>query len=267
MAAPDTSQKPTQSVTWDQTVTDLITNHLNTHFSSTLAKETDIVNIVRALMFLESSGRGDAAGPSLPLASSSIARDYWNSPTIVSARQSANQIQLANIQQGLRAWGLMQVGGWNLIRGATAGGKTEIEVSRPDLASQLMLNPGDSLSAVYGNPAEASRQILAGLVMLESKYKRVTGSGIEWKIGRFTFNSRISGSVAAYLGLGAKDVVTGITPQQYANSIVYGDAYKRANGKESPFKQSASNPSAQRTRNGPSVTTGGSGRNKVPVGC
>lgn len=261
-----TSSQSSASTGFKQALRQVISETINSYFSGTLGQEPDIVNIVMALCYRESSFRPNQPGPVLPLADSSIARDYWNSPVIVAARQNATPQQLANINEGLRAWGVMQVGGWNVVRGASkaGGGKTEIEKARPDLAGQLMVGPGESIRAKYDGETNLRTQVQAGLVMLESKWKQVKGSGISWKIGNFTFNSRISGAVAAYLGLGARDVVTGLTPQAYANSIVYGQAYQIANNGASPTGyQSASNAPAG---SGPAVTAA-SGNNQVPAGC
>ena len=250
-----------------QSLRQTIDSTIKSNFAGTLGSEKDIVNIVMALCQRESSMRADAAGISLPLAKSYIARDYWNSPAITSALKAAGPQEYSNISEGLRAWGVMQVGGWNLVRGASQNGKTEIEVARPDLASQLLVKPADSISAKYNGEANVQNQVLAGLVMLESKYKAVKGSGISWKIGNFTFNSRITGAVAAYLGLGAKDVVTGITPQQYANSIVYGQSYQLANNGAAPSgNRYVTNANVAASQAGPAVTVA-SGNNQTPVGC
>jgi hypothetical protein len=257
------------SVSFKQTLRQIVTNSINTNFLATLGKEADIVNIVMSLMYLESSMRPTAIGKSIPIAVSSSARDYWNSSAVSCLRPTATQQQLANLQEGLQAWGLMQCMGWNLVRGASiaGGGKQVIESARPDLAAALCVNPGESIRAKYYGEPNIGNQIMVGLIILESKYKAVKGSGNTFTIGKLTFSSKISAAVAAYLGLGPKDVVTGITPQQYSNSICYGSAYKAANSAAAPSGSgSQSNPSAQQTASGP-VTTPASGQNQVPPGC
>lgn len=266
--ASSASSKPSSSTSWQQVVRQYIDELIKEYFSGTLGKVNDITNIVMALIYKESTFRPNTPGPTLSLTNSSIARDYWNSPAITSARGKApyGSQQAANINEGLRAWGLMQCGGWNLVRGASkaGGGKTEIEKARPDLAPQLMVGPGESIQAKIDGEQNARLQILAGLIMLESKWKQTHGSGLNWKIGRLTFNSQISGAVAGYLGLGRVDTKTGITPQAYSNSIVYGSAYKVANnGASSVGYQSASNNSSQKV----AVATEASGKTQVTAGC
>lgn len=264
-----TSSQPTSSVSFKQSLRQIITNSISTYFSATLGREADIVNIVMSLIYLESSFRVTAIGKSIPIAVSSSARDYWNSSAVSCARATASAQQLANLQEGLQAWGLMQCMGWNLVRGGSIAGrgKQVIEAVRPDLAARLCVNPGESIRAKYYGEAGLENQILAGLVILESKYKAVKGSGTNFTIGVLSFSAKMPAAVAAYLGLGTKDVVTGITPQQYSNSICYGKAYQTANNGSAPAgNQAAANPSAQETKSGP-VITAASGNNQAPKGC
>jgi|HigsolmetaAR204D_1030405.scaffolds.fasta_scaffold11697_2 hypothetical protein len=264
-----TSSRQTASVAFKQSLRQIIDNCIRTYFSGTLGREPDIVNIVMSLIYLESSFRPDAIGPAIPLSASSSARDYWNSSAIASILKSATPQQRANIEQGLRAWGLMQCMGWNVVRGASkaGGGKQEIERHRPDLAPRLTVAPGESIEAKYYGEANVENQILAGLVILESKYKAVRPSGNGFRIGRLTFSTKMPAAVAAYLGLGARDVRTGITPEQYANSICYGRAYEIANNGASPTGYvPTANPTPSQSTKGPSRTAA-SGHNQVTVGC
>jgi hypothetical protein len=250
-----------------QSIRAVITSTINANFANTLGTVTDIVNIVMALCYTESSlNPNGAPGPNVGI-TQNIGKDYWTSTVIVAARATANPQQLANIGQGLNAWGLMQCGGWNLVKGASkaGAGRTEIEVSRPDLAPQLMVNAGESLSAKFHGDATVSNQILAGLVMLESKFKRVRGSGSAFQIGRFNFGLKIAAAVAGYIGLGSHDSL-GTTPQAYSNKIVYGSSYTAANGPGSASKAAANNPNAVQTAGGP-VTVGSPSTNLTPVGC
>jgi hypothetical protein len=243
----------------------MIASLLAQNFANTLNREPDIVNIVMALIFKESFFNVAAAGPVLSSTNSSTARAYQGYSAIKAALAGASPQVTANINQGLRAWGMMQCMGLNVVRGAGPAGKCEIEVARPDLAGQLLVNPGDSISAKYQGQANINNQLLAGLVILESKYKIVKGSGNACTVGKMTFGSKIAATVAAYLGLGSHDTATGITPQSYSDSICYGSAYQTANGSSSGYTHST-NPTPQQAQAGPPITKA-SGNNQVPTGC
>lgn len=263
-----TVQRTSTDVGFKQSLRQILDNLINAYFSSTLGREPDIVNIVMSLIFLESSFKPEAVGKPIPLSKSYVARDYANSSPILSLRPSASQAQLSNIDEGLRAWGLMQCMGWNVVRGASkAAGRQEIERNRPDLAGRLTVAPGESIRAKYYGHANIENQLLAGLVILESKYKAVRTTPTGFAIGSLTFASKMPAAIAAYLGLGARDVVTGITPQQYANSICYGRSYQIANNGASPTGYTPrSNPSAVQVAQGPVITVA-SNNTKNTVGC
>lgn len=117
----------------------------------------------------------------------------------------------------------MQVVGWNFVRGASSTGQCEIERLRPDLASILVLNPGVDLIAAYIGEANLNKALLAGLVVLEGKYKAAQANGEGFSLNgdpyKRIFTSKIAAAVAAYLGLGKSDAL-GTTPETYARSIV-----------------------------------------------
>jgi hypothetical protein len=157
--------------------------------------------------------------------------------------------------------GLTQVMGWNIIRGASKSGKCLIESARPDLAGRLCVSPGDSVAAKLKGSANIENSILAGLVVLESKYKTGYAKNGYWavKIGNQerVFPSRISAAVSMYLGMGLKDAA-GTTPTSYAQEIIGGIAYSKANGSVSPAIGKSRPQTAIAAANGP-TTVGGKG--------
>jgi hypothetical protein len=215
------------SVTTKQNILTVVQQQLPQYFASTLNQVPDIVNIFMGLCYQEGALNPNIQ-PGYPQTSKvntpgTVAYDYWQSTPIIAARAQVNPTILANVTDGLRAWGLTQVGGWNVVRGASkANGKTIIESSRPDLAGQLMVNPGDSIRAKYNGAANLNNMILAGLVILENKYTSfVKGSGTRWTAGNLTFNSRIAAAVAAYYGT---SMSANPTPYAYSASVMTGGA-------------------------------------------
>lgn len=244
-----------------QDIRQRLVDNIQLNFSATIGKEKDIVNIMMALIQLESSFRPDAAHLTCEPSISSGARDYWNSSVIQKKLVGADAVTFNNLRQGLRAWGLMASMGWNQVKGASGSGKCEIELQRPDLAPSLIVLPGDSISAKFDGVANIDNQLTVGLIMFESKYTKVAPR----LVASGKYSDKLTAAVSAYLGLGARDVRTGITPEAYASSIIRGQAYKIANGFDSPGAViTASTPT--QTVSGP-VTTAASGQNQVPPGC
>ena len=245
----------------------MIDQCIGENFAKTLGPQNDITNIVLSLMLLESHWRTDAVGPVVSTTISSGARDYYNSQVVQNVVNNGSTAQKINLYDGIRAQGLMQVMGWNVIKGASKkNGKCVIETVRPDLVSLLCVNPGDSVSAVYLGDANIHRAITAGLAILESKWLYCKKTADGWQIGNFVFPLRISASVAGYLGLGAKDVVTKLTPQAYAASIVGGDSYQVANGASAPVIRDSNVQYASTSAAGP-VQTSASGTAGAVAGC
>lgn len=253
------------SSTIKQQVRTTITNLLSQYFSSTLNRETDIVNIVMAMVQQESSFNPSTPGPVISTSVSSGARDYWNSQPIQNLLVTGTPTQRSLASEGLRAWGLLQSMGWNHIQGASQkNGKTEIESSRPDLVGQLVFPPGTDLQEKFYGQASMSNQLLAGLVMLESKYKHITQTSKGWHYGSSSqyFNSKLAASIGAYLGLGGYDRATGMTPNQYVANIVYGSKYKLANN--SSTAGVSTNTTTVNTNQPVNIA---SGDNQYPPGC
>lgn len=247
-----------------QSIRVIVKNTLESYFKDTLAKETDIENIVMALILTESSFNVEAIGPSIPVSKSSSARDYFNSGAVSNVYNKGNAQQMSNIEQGLRAWGLMQVMGWNFIKGGSivGGGKTELQKARPDL-TQLLLNPGENIASKYLGEQNISNQILAGLAILESKWKAAKKVSGGWQIGKLIYADRMSCAVRGYIGLGDQDLGNGSSPATYVANIMYGNNYKSANGPSAVYVASKS---ADQTKSGPPITVA-SGANATLPGC
>lgn len=221
-------------------VKDIIGKLVSQHFSATLGREFDIINIVNALVYYESQHNVNAIGKPVSTGYRTGGSAYFNSSAVVSilSNSTTTPEQRANLNYGITAIGLMQVMGWNFVRGAAPSGQCELERLRPDIAGPLLVNPGeDILSKILGE-ANMEKAILAGLIMLEGKYRATNqygkGFGVQGDQYRRTFITRLQGAVAAYLGLGVADR-NGTTPEKYTNEIVGGATYAKANGKGSLY--------------------------------
>ena len=259
--APVAVTAPVQSNSIKQVCRTTITNLLSQYFANTLGKETDIVNLVMAMIQYESHFDVTARGPSLNTLTSSGARDYYNSNAVQNILVKGIFQQKTNLQQGLNAWGLMQTMGWNQVKGASlATGKCLIESARPDLVGILCVNPGESLQTMYSGSSTIQNQILAGLAVLESKYKSVKQSGNQYSIGPFTYNSKMECSIQGYIGLSLTDKGNGSSTAAYVSSICYGAAYTLANGSSGITAPNGST-------KGTGAITVASGDNQHPPGC
>lgn len=239
---------------------------VETHFASTLGRETDIVNVFSALICFESRYNVNAVGKSVSANKGTAGYQYLNSSAVSAVLNSGNPTLIANAFQGITAIGLTQVMGWNFIRGGSLSGRSEIERLRPDLALGLVVEPGTDLYAAFLGEANINKVILAGLIILEGKYRATQKIGDSWQVNGdpYTrkFYDRISGAVAAYLGLGRADA-NGTTPEAYAASIVGGSMYKVANSGSVKISDSQVKVASS---NGP--TTNGSGLGTVKqAGC
>jgi len=218
-------------------VKEIIQGHVNSYFAGTLGAEKDIVNIYAALIFYESTFNAGAVGPRVEPRKGNETYNYLQSSPVQAILKAPNVtaddvVKKRNIEQGFQAMGLGQVMGHYFVKGASPSGRTELERLRPDLASNIVVEPGsDIISQVLGEE-NMSTQILAGLVILEGKYRntRLNSEDGYFHVGsnKRQFPTRIAGAVAAYLGLGSSDV-NGTTPESYSSSIVGGTAYKTAN--------------------------------------
>jgi hypothetical protein len=250
-----------------QSCSTIISAQLGQYFATTLNTEKNIVNLVMAQIQAESSfNTQDAQGPSISTINSSGARDYQNSGPIQNILAKGHGTpQSVNVSQGLHAWGCLQSMGWNHVKGASLkSGKCLIEQARPDLVSLLCINPGESIQALLNGGTSVQLQILAGLVILEAKYKTVKQVNGGFQVGTFVYPDKMSATFQAYIGIASTDIGNGSSTSAYVSSIMYGAAYKAANG---PSTITVSNGSVgQTSSNGPAITPA-TGNNLHPVGC
>ena len=217
-------------------IKDVIKSQISLNFSGSLGREPDIINVVSSLIYRESS-----FNPNSVSSTKITGKNYLNSSAInaILTSPSLTGTQKANIEQGLVATGLMQVMGYSFVRKSNPSGTSELERIRPELAAPLMVNPGESIRDHILGEANIGKQILAGLIILEGKYRLPQwNSAGYFSIKQDAFNrrfkSRLEGAVAAYIGLGRMDG-NGTTPESYIATIFGGDSYQRANGKGSIY--------------------------------
>jgi hypothetical protein len=148
------------------------------------------------------------------------------------------------------------------VKGAGPGGKSVLESLRSDICGPCMINPGDDIATTMLGVNNIANQVLAGLIVLEGKFKAVKPSQVQ---STGPFNSQIAVAIGAYLGVGSDSL--GTTPLKYVTSVMYGDSYAQANG-----GSSSTPPSAVATTNTPATTTAptttvASGNNLATPGC
>ena len=249
-------------------VTRIVQGHINNYFSGTLGREFDIAKIINGMIYIESRFNVNAVGNPNPPSRGTIGYKYKNSSAISTVYNIGSPTQKANIDNGLRAVGILQVVGWNYIRGGAPSGICEIQRLRPDLAGPLLVEPGDDPIAPVVGEANLSKALLLGLIVLEGKYRNVYPVAEGYKIKgdpkpTRVFPTKINAAVAGYLGLGIRDR-NGTTPEEYSARAVEGSAYFAANG-GSPLKISDSKITVASV-NGPSTNGTGAERITVP-GC
>lgn len=250
-----------------QSVRAILDRLIKAHFSGTLGTEPDISNIVMALINRESGFSNIRPGQHVwpttkPLNTSAR---YLNSSVIKAALATGDPVIKYRVEDGLRAWGCMQSMGYNHVLG-TFDGKCEIERVRPEFASRLCVKAGEDISVKMYGEANYENAILAGLIILESKWKALRPVANGFQVGKYVFDTRIIGTVSSYLGLAQKDTTSGDTPENYARSILYGKDYKIANGAVSPDVYQARTQTSTQIAKGP-TTTPASGKNKTSTGC
>lgn len=279
--APRVAPTATASEKLRQRIRAAVASNIEQYFSGTLGTEPNVVNYVMGLIQFESGSRPGARGPyvsEVPTAKqrqgSSGARQYMSSTSVSNIVKSGDADQKRNIQSGKIAQGLMQVMGWNIVKGGSASGKCLIEeTGRAELVDRLCIAAGDSIEAKILGDDNIDNNILAGLAVLETKYKACRLRKQGWSAGGAYFSTKLSCAVGAYLGIGGKDLVTGVTADSYVASIMGGDAYRRANGSsykiagiDTPSGGSGvSTKSAQSAASGP--TTNGTGQPNIIPGC
>ena len=245
---------------------------LKQYFGQTLNTVPGMVDIFMALMLKESQFNVNAeyATPLPFVKPGTGANDYRYSTVIQNMLTPGNpnySFQKAdNEPQGRTAMGLTQVMGWNIIKGASGTGKCLVENYRPDLVAKLCISPGDSVRSKLLGDANVSTSIVAGLVVLESKYRTGYAKNGGWavKLGsgksarELQFPSRIYSSVAGYLGYSSTGDANNTTYSGYANEIVGGSFYAASNGPSAPMVTTTKTQTAIGSSSGP-ATLGGTG--------
>jgi len=153
-------------------VKDIIKSHVETYFAGTLGQEQDIVNIINAQIRLESTHNANAIGPKVASTPGTGGFHFLNSSAIKSIFSSGSATAIDNVNKGLYGVGLMQVMGWNFIKGGSPSGSCEIERLRPDLAPQLCVAPGQDLLGHVLGEANMHKAILESIEQYLSKMVR-----------------------------------------------------------------------------------------------
>jgi hypothetical protein len=216
------------SPTDKQVVRKKITELISANFQATLGRESDIVNIFMSLIQRESAFNTSSRGINYPQAHIDKILKY--SALKTKYAQGTDQ-ERANIKSSAAAFGVCQVTGYYIIKGAGPTGTAELSRLRSDLAGPLLVEPGIDVRTVLLGVDNLNNQLLAGLIVLEGKYK---SSYVNNLITKGIFNNRLTASIASYLGVvGAVDGL-GTSPEKYANSIIGGSNYRIANNGVSP---------------------------------
>ncbi len=231
---------------------------IKTHFSATLGTINNISNLVLACIYKESSFN--------PAARSVIHGDKqvkrFSKYSAIAAKLSSKDTteeERANMRNSVRGYGLMQATGWYIIKGAGPGGQNELSRMRSDLAGPLLVEPGIDVGTILG-PTNIVNQLLAGLIILEDKYKTAGSKVANPPTRDKPYTSRISATFGGFLGHKGVDA-NGTNGVGYAASIVQGDSYKIAN-------VGFSNPGTNKgTLAAGPVRTVASGTNPGTIGC
>lgn len=254
---PDTRTKSYTSV---QVIRYEVEALVKKHFSATLGTIPDIVNLVISCIYKESgfstkanSGSHGALQVRRFMGYSAIAAKFSNPKT--------TQYEKANMRNSVAGFGLMQATGWYLIEGAGPNGQNELMRMRPDIAGTLIVPPGVDINTKLG-PDQMTNQLLAGLIILENKYKVAPNLVANPTTAKKPYVDRVSATFGSFLGSGTDKFNT--TPQEYAASIIRGQAYKVANGYSAAIPTGGNN--TPTTPTGPPKTPA-SGNNLGPSGC
>lgn len=254
------------SVAFRDKIKEILKKLISEKFAATLGQVDDIVNLVAAQIYYESGYKVNARGPVAPVTGRTAGNDYISSTPAQGKLQTGTATERANVEKGLRAWGLGQVMGWNFVRGASLKtGKCEIERLRPDLESILCVNAGEDIQTHITGYENMEKALLAQLVILEGKYKNVTqtpqGFTTRGDVENRLYRTRIEAAFSAYLGLGKSDV-NRTNPKLYSQSICYGSTYAFVHGKSFALSESV----AQANSSSPGTDGSGSPR-LIPPGC
>jgi len=227
-----------------------VTSLINTHFSGTIGKMgTDITKYILAQIQGESSFNYNKPGPHYP---ASHIRKVLTYSAVNSAYANGDQFLRSNIINSIRALGLMQVTGYYLIKGAGPNGIAELSRMRGDLWNSKIVSPGTDVTSLLTGEANISTQLLAGLTVLEDKYK------IGLRLNHPGYPDLFSYTFGTYLGTGRDSL--GTTPAVYVQRI-FGSNFKIANG------EGAFSPNVDTTKTTGPIVTAASGKNLGIPGC
>lgn len=253
---PSSSAKSYTSI---QVVKAEIDKLISAYFSGTLGTIPEVTKYVLACVYKESTFNSKANSG---IHGASQLKRFLAYSAIDSKMKAAttSEQEKANLRNSVAGFGLMQATGWYLIKGAGPGGQNELMRMRSDLASQLIVEPGIDINTKLG-PGMITNQLLAGLIILEDKY-RVAGSLVaNPTTEKKPYTDKISATFGGFLGKGTDKF--GSTPQSYASSIIHGSAYAIANGTSSKVGFTGTDSNNKTS----AVASSASGNNLGPPGC
>lgn len=248
-----------KSYTSIQVVKAEIDKLISAHFSGTLGTIPEVTKYVLACVYKESTFNSKANSG---IHGDSQLRRFLAYSAISSKMNNpaTSEQEKANMRNSVAGFGLMQATGWYLIKGAGPGGKNELMRMRPDLAPQLIVEPGIDINTKLG-PGMITNQLLVGLIILEDKFKVAPSLWANPTTQKKPYTDRISATFGGFLGKGTDKF--GSTPQSYASSIIHGDAYAKANGTSSKVGFTNSDNNDKST----AVASSASGNSLGPPGC
>lgn len=266
VSAAPVSGAPSYGVGSKQAIRNTISKLIDQYFKSTLGSEQGIVDYIMAMAQKESSlNPATPSGQLVSDLSNARAADYMKSSAVKALDNISTPLQRRYIQDGKRAHGILQVMGWNIVRGGSA--KTQKcefqELGRSDIAERFLVNAGDDIASKLAGVENLENGLLAGMAILESKWKRCRQVSGGWSAGGVTYTSRLACAVGAYLGVVQPGSSKEDEVNAYVSNIMGGKSYQIANGSLSGSQSRVV--TASSTQQGP--TTDGSGQRGEVVGC
>jgi len=227
-------------------------------FKSTLGQEEDIDNLFLALMHYESKLQSGAMGvdtnktekgiveePTSDVIPITASGKFLRHPKIIKITDPQQRIY---VRECIRAVGMIQSMGHNHVKGVNPDGSGLCEIEKhgtgllsTDMLNRLLILPGDSITKVVGtpmmweeqnmrDPTIIENQIVAGLLILHSKYKNVKSDRNGFRVGTsgVYHSKKIYAAMAAYLGVNGKDAM-GSDGSSYVSGIMR-SSYHYING-------------------------------------
>lgn len=232
---------------------------ISTYFSNTLGTIPEVTKYILACVYQESSFNSKANSG---IHGDVQLRKFLEYSAISSKMNNpaTTEQEKANMRNSVAGFGLMQATGWYLIKGAGPNGQNELMRMRPDLASKLIVEPGVDINVKLG-AGMITNQILAGLIILEDKFKTSGSFVSNPPTQKKPYTDKIIATFGGYLGRGTDK--GGMDPQTYASSIIRGKAYAIANGTTSMVGFTGSDNNDRSS----AVASSASGQNLGPPGC